>query len=48
MDKSLQIGDGELTAREVQAIIDRLVLENPNMTIKDYLEKRHKIKGVLV
>lgn len=48
MDKYLQVGDGELTVRDSNKIIDRLVKENPKMTIAEYLDKQFKIKVVLV
>ena len=45
---TFQIGDGEMTAREVQKVIEHLVKQNPNMTIAQYLESQHKIKVCLV
>ena len=30
------------TGKEVDAIINRIIAENPNMTLKEYLDKYHK------
>ena len=46
-DKYLIVGDRDTTFRDSLAIIDRLCCENPEMTISEYLEKRHKIIMIL-
>jgi len=49
MEKSsLQIGDGEMTVKEVQNVIDNLIKQNPNMTIAEYLKSQNKTRIMLV
>lgn len=46
--QTLTIGDSNTTAKDVIEIIKKLCAENPNMTVKEYLDKLNKSSIILV